>query len=221
MKRVAMLEEISDGKLYDIKDLVKADAGGCEGCSACCHGVGDLVELTPFDIYEMARGSSLSYDEIFEEKIELRENNKLMIPYLKMYGASEACSFLNEEKRCSIHGYRPNICRLFPLGRAYMADDFKYFLQVDACTKTKLGKVKVKKWIGIENYNENKKFILAWYQFLKALSFRVKFIRDEEELKMVKDYLIDVFYRKIIGETDFYKVFFEKLPQAKDKLGIM
>lgn len=217
-----MLDEISDGKLYDIKDLVKADADGCDGCSACCHGVGELVELTPFDVYEMAKGSKLSFDELLRDKIVLRENNKIMVPYLNMEGDDERCSFLSTEGRCSIHGHRPNICRLFPLGRAYMDNDFKYFVQVDACTKPKLGKVKVKKWIGIENYNENKKFILVWYQLLKALSFRVKFIRDDDALKSLNDYLIDTCYRKMLDEKDsFYDAFFEILPQVKDEMGIM
>ena len=33
MKSINILDEISDGKLYDIKDIVKADTCGCDGCS--------------------------------------------------------------------------------------------------------------------------------------------------------------------------------------------
>ena len=42
MKRNVSLEEISDGKLYTSNDMVKADCGDCQGCSACCHGMGDV-----------------------------------------------------------------------------------------------------------------------------------------------------------------------------------
>ena len=51
MKSINILEEISDGKLYDIEDTVKADTCGCDGCNDCCCDVGELVVLTPFDIY--------------------------------------------------------------------------------------------------------------------------------------------------------------------------
>ncbi len=34
MKRNVRMEDISDGKLYTANDLVKADCGDCEGCSA-------------------------------------------------------------------------------------------------------------------------------------------------------------------------------------------
>ena len=51
MRPKNILDEISDGKLYDIEDIVKADTCGCDGCNACCCDVGELVVLTPFDIY--------------------------------------------------------------------------------------------------------------------------------------------------------------------------
>ena len=222
MKRLQNLKEISDGRIYDIKDMVKADAGNCYGCSSCCYGVGDLVELNPFDIYQMINCLKLSFDELIGEKIELRLNDKIYLPYLKMYGDFEKCSFLNEEERCSIHSHRPNICRLFPLGRVYEKDDFKYFLQVGACIKPNLGKVKVKKWIGIANYNENKRFILAWYEIVKALAFRLKFVHDNQELYEINEYFVDSFYRiEIKDGEDFYSRFFNILPEAKNRLGII
>ncbi|KDR95453.1 hypothetical protein SAMN02745945_02102 [Peptoclostridium litorale DSM 5388] len=222
MKTLKTLEGISDGKIYDIKDMVKADAGGCEGCSACCHGVGDLVVLNPFDVYEIASYLNVSFDELLEDKIELRLNDKIILPHLKMHGESERCGFLNEEDRCYVHAHRPNICRLFPLGRVYEEDDFKYFLQVGACLKNKLKKVKVKKWIGIKNHQENKAFILAWHNFIKALSFRIKFIREEQELSEINEYLLNMFYRMTLKEgEDFYTAFFARLPEAKAKLGII
>ena len=40
MERHVSMEEISDGKLYGPGDMVRADCGGCEGCSACCKAWG-------------------------------------------------------------------------------------------------------------------------------------------------------------------------------------
>ena len=143
MKSINILDEISDGKLYDIEDIVKADTCGCDGCSDCCHDVGELVVLTPFDIYEIVNYLGVEFDELLGDKIELRQNNKILLPYLKMQDKDKRCSFLNKENRCMIHSKRPNICRLFPLGRAYQDDDFKYFLQVGNCPKEDLKDVKL------------------------------------------------------------------------------
>ena len=222
MKSINILDEISDGKLYDINDIVKADTYGCDGCSDCCHDVGDLVVLTPFDIYEITNYLGVEFDELLENNIKLQENNKILLPYLKMQGENKKCSFLNKENRCMIHSKRPNICRLFPLGRVYKDNDFKYFLQVGNCPKSDLKDIQVKKWIGIENYDENKRFILEWYNFIKALTFRLKFIRDEKEIEEINKTLLDSFYRSNIKENEnFYSVFFKELPNVKNRLGII
>ena len=222
MRPKNILDEISDGKLYDIEDIVKADTCGCDGCNACCCDVGELVVLTPFDIYEMVNYLNVEFDELLGNKIVLRENNKILLPYLKMQDENKNCTFLNKEGRCTIHSKRPNICRLFPLGRVYNNDDFKYFLQVGNCPKEDLQDVTVKSWVEIENYDENKRFILEWYKFIKALTFRLKFIRDEEEIKNINQILLDNCYRiKIKEDEDFYSVFFENLPKVKNMLGII
>ena len=193
MRTTNILDKISDGRLYDIEDVVKADTCGCDGCSDCCKDVGDLVVLTPFDIYEITNYLNMDFDKLIGDKIVLRENNKIVLPYLKMQEKNKNCSFLDEKGRCTIHLKRPNICRLFPLGRAYQDNDFKYFLQVDNCPKDELKDVKVSQWINIENYNENKKFILEWYKFIKALTFRLKFVRDEKEIAHINEFLLDNF----------------------------
>lgn len=222
MRTKVDLNTISDGRVYDINDMVKADAGGCEGCSDCCHGVGDLVVLTPFDINEITRSLNTDLDDLMGNKIVIKTENKIGLPHLMMLGENQGCAFLNDGGRCSIHLHRPNICRLFPLGRFYEDDDFKYFLQEGACSKPKLGKIKVKKWIGIDNYKENKKFILKWYKFLKALSFRVKFIRDEDELESVNKCILDNLYRISLGEgQDFYSVFYDRLRKVKEELCVL
>lgn len=222
MKVLKSLEGISDGKVYGINDMVKADAGGCEGCSACCHGVGEMVSLTPFDVFEITSFLNTTFEELLQDKVEMRQEGKIMLPHLKMHGESERCGFLSSEDRCIIHAHRPGICRLFPLGRIYEDDDIGYFLQVDACVKPKLGKVKVKKWIGVKNYNQNKAFILVWHNFLKALEFRMKFIRDEQELSAINADLLGSFYSiKTDSDMDFYGVFMERLLQMKERIGII
>lgn len=49
MKRNVSMEEISDGNLYELNDLVKAGCGGCQGCSTCCRGMGQSIVLDPLE----------------------------------------------------------------------------------------------------------------------------------------------------------------------------
>ena len=56
MKRNIDINEISDGRLYSSGDMVKADCRDCEGCSACCHGMGSSIILDPMDIWRFSQG---------------------------------------------------------------------------------------------------------------------------------------------------------------------
>ena len=132
MKRNVRLEDISDGKLYTANDLVKADCHDCEGCSACCRGMASIV-LDPYDVWQLCMGLRKTFEGLMEEHIELQVVDGVILPKLKMAGEEESCTFLDENGRCSIHLFRPGICRLFPLGRYYEDDGFRYFLQVKEC----------------------------------------------------------------------------------------
>ena len=135
MERQVDLKEISDGKLYGLEDMVRADCAGCAGCSACCRGMGNSVVLDPFDVYRLVNGTGIRFEGLLQNHLELNVVDGVILPNLKMAGASEACAFLSEEGRCTVHAHRPGICRIFPLGRYYENHDFKYFLQKDECVK--------------------------------------------------------------------------------------
>ena len=124
MKRQVSLEEISDGRLYSRKDMVRAGCGGCKGCCECCSGMGTSVILDPFDVYRLTAGLSCTFEELLVNKVELNVVDGIILPNLKMKSISdtgkamsdtdmtgtvteEACAFLNEEGRCSIHAWRP------------------------------------------------------------------------------------------------------------------
>ena len=53
MKRKVDLNEISDGRLYSSGDMVKVDCHDCEGCSACCQGMGNSILLDPMDLWRL------------------------------------------------------------------------------------------------------------------------------------------------------------------------
>ena len=218
MKREIDINDISDGKLYGLNDMVKADCHDCMGCSACCHGMGDSIVLDPMDLYGLTKGTGLSFSELLDQHIELGVVDGIILPHLAMKGAEEACRFLNAQGRCSIHGYRPGICRLFPLGRIYEDGGVKYFLQVHECNRENRSKIKVKKWLDMPDSKKYEQFILDWHYFLNDLEEQIK-ERPEEFYKNCNMLLLNTFFvTPYEVEADFYEQFYQRFSRARQEL---
>lgn len=207
MLREVDLKEISDGKLYGPNDLVKAGCNDCAGCSACCRGMGDSVVLDPLDIFHLTGGLHRTFEELLAENIALRVVDGLILPYLNMAGSEEKCTFLNAEGRCTIHNFRPGFCRLFPLGRVYDKEGFKYFLQVHECSYQNPTKVKVKKWIDIPQFGRYEQFVKDWHFLQKDLQQKLGENSDIELRKKVSMLLLQIFYQRPYEGDDFYTEF--------------
>lgn len=210
MERYIDMKEVSDGRFYTANDLVRADCGGCHGCSVCCSGMGSSITLDPMDIYRLCGGLGTGFSELMVDKIELNIVDRLILPNLKMSGEKETCAFLNAEGRCRIHPFRPGICRLFPLGRFYENGSFQYFLQVHECPKENKAKVKVKKWLDTPDLKRYETFICDWHYYLKNLQKKVE--EDPEQIRPISMELLNRFYVMPYNqERDFYEQFYERL----------
>lgn len=218
MEREIDMKEVSDGRLYGLRDMVKADCGGCQGCSDCCESMGSTIILDPYDIFRLTTGLGVTFEQLLEDKLELNVVEGLILPNMKTNGESERCGFLNQEGRCSIHALRPGFCRIFPLGRYYENRSFQYFLQIHECKKEPKTKVKVQKWIDTPDIKRNEKFIIDWHYFLKEWTNRLSEAEDSYR-KTVCLYLLKTFYQKPYEvEKDFYVQFYERLEEARTVL---
>ena len=219
MRRNIRLEDISDGKLYTAEDMVKADCRGCEGCSACCHGMGSSILLDPWDIWLLTRGTGKDFAGLLAEHIELGLADGIILPSLRMAGKEEACTFLDENGRCSVHAFRPGICRMFPLGRYYEDTGFRYFLQVHECQRKDRSKIKVRKWLDIPDLKKYETYIFEWHSVLKLCERESEGL-DGDSLKILQMFLLRTFYQMPWSGDDFYKEFYARLAQVKEKLGL-
>ena len=220
MKREVDLNEISDGRLYSSGDMVKVDCHDCEGCSACCQGMGNSIILDPMDLWRLQLGKKENFDTLLANYLELNVVDGMVLPNLKMAGEEEACLFL-KDGRCSIHGYRPGICRLFPLGRIYEENGFKYFIQVHECKKQERGKVKIKKWLGIADQKRYEDFVWRWHTFLKNCEEGMKEL-DEQNAKVLTVVVLRNFYQmpyQAEEEAQFYPEFEERLERLNAMFG--
>lgn len=217
MRRNIRLEEISDGRLYTANDMVKADCRDCEGCSACCRNM-EAVVLDPLDIANLCQGLGKTFEELMGSAIELKLVDGVILPHLKMTGEEETCSFLDQNGRCSVHSFRPGICRLFPLGRYYSEEGLRYFLQVHECRKEDRSKIKVKKWLGIPDLASYEKYILQWHAFLQTCEEAMATLDDENQ-RIFQLYILRTFYQTPYGQ-EFYQEFYQRMCELKARLGL-
>ena len=211
MLRDIDIKEISDGQLYKNNDMAKLGCNDCEGCSDCCKGMGNSIVLDPYDVYRLTEHLNCTFESLIGEAFELTVVDGLILPSLAMRGKDEACTFLNEEGRCSVHPYRPGICRLFPLGRIYEEDGFSYFLQTNECSKKNRTKVKVKKWIDTPDLEAYDSFILKWHRLIVCMREKVADLIEQDgseaQLKAVSMDILQTFFVQRYLEKDFFTEF--------------
>lgn len=202
-------------RLYELRDMVKVGCHDCEGCSACCQGMGDTVILDPFDVYRLTVGLGKPFEVLLTECVELHVEEGLILPNLQMTGENNSCVFLNKEGRCSIHSLRPGLCRTFPLGRNYEDGKLTYFMLEQECPKENKTKLKVEKWIDTPDLQKNQDFLVKWHYLLKGLRKQAAAL-EGEQLKQVNMLLLHIFYLRPYAEkADFYSQFEERIAECR------
>ncbi len=219
MERNVDMKDISDGRLYTSTDMVKADCGGCIGCSHCCRAMVDTIVLDPYDVFHLMKKLNCDMSSLLQTKLELNVVDSIIRPNLKDTG--NGCGFLDVNGRCSIHDARPGFCRLFPLGRYYENGSFQYFLQTHECKKENRTKVKVKSWLGISNLATYENYICNWHYFLKDVQKKIEATAgsDSSYPKEANMLILQIFFMTPYNlSEDFYGQFDTRLKIVKEQL---
>ena len=85
----------------------------CHACSRCCQG--KVIQVNPYEIARLARHLDVSTGAFQEKWTEGGKGTVLART------EDDACVFLGRGG-CTVHGDRPLVCRLYPLGRQYFPD---------------------------------------------------------------------------------------------------
>ena len=156
----------------------------------------------------------------------LGERDGLILPHLCMSGPEDACVFLDEQGRCSVHTARPGFCRLYPLGRYYRHEqrDFRYIFQVDECIRKDLGKIKIRRYLGIPMLPRYEQYILRWHYFLVDLEKWLDECGQPEIRTDICTKLLRLFYflpyEKAADDAAFYQEFDRRMAQAEQWLDL-
>lgn len=211
MIRNVDIDEISDGKRYHANDMVKIACEDCRGCSECCRDMDNTIILDPYDMYLLQKGTGKDAASLLENEIELRVVDGLILPNIKMQEETKSCGFLTKEGRCGIHEFRPGFCRLFPMGRIYEDGSFTYFLQVNECNFANKSKIKLKKWLGIENLSEYEKYILHYHNLCKDITLGFSKDSSQEAMKSIDMlFLKTMFMNPYDVKMPFYEQYYER-----------
>ncbi len=202
-------------KLYDRKDMIKVGCHDCTGCSSCCRNMGDTVVLDPFDAYSLTVNLGRPFEKLLEEGISLHVEDGLILPHVEMVGEKKECFYLNREGRCSIHAYRPGLCRAFPLGRNYEKGRLEYFLLEKECPAKNRTKMKIDKWIGVASPMQYEEFLITWHYFIKKLKEAAGELAAAggETLKTMNMNLLEIFYLRPYAGADFYIQFQDRVQE--------
>ena len=125
--------------------------------------------------------------------------------------SSDCCPFLTDAGRCGIHPYRPGLCRLYPLGRYYTEDSFRYILQKDECADREKYPVLLRDWLGIPDLAEYEQYILEWHDFIRRAGAVMPML-TERSRDSVARYILQVFFVKPYDiEKSFYDQFYMRM----------
>ncbi len=185
-------------------------------------GHGDSIKLDPLDVYRLETNLGLTFEDLMNSHIELHVAEGSILPNLRMTGAKEKCTFLDENGRCKVHAFRPGLCRLFPLGRYYEEKGFFYYLQNQECPKKNKTKIKVSKWLDVPDLKNYEDFAAKWHFLLKDIR---NLLEEKEEEQLTKDlnmYVLNLFYTQPFESgRDFYVQFEERLGQMRKLLSVL
>ena len=118
----------------------------------------------------------------------------MILPHLMMREETQGCAFLTQDGRCQVHSYRPGICRLFPLGRQYDGPKTSYFIVEGGCVNGRLSKVRIDRWIGIEDLPRYEEYKAEWRSLLRTLQARIAAEPSAEVQRNVNLYFLRTFY---------------------------
>lgn len=209
---------------FSASELARIQCEKCSGCGECCHGMGESIRLDPWDIDQLTRGLGKSFEELQRDGvIGLHTEEGLILPHMQMRENGDgACSMLAADGRCSIHPYRSGYCRLFPLGRDYDAEtrSFRYFIVDNGCAMPGKQKVKISRWLGIENLRRYEQFVCDWHYYCRDVKAFLALCADPDYGRQLNLFLLKVFYVTPYGTdgADFYARFDRRLEQARGVL---
>lgn len=209
-------------RLYKSAEAIQLPGEGCAGCGKCCRGMGDTIVLDPWDAAQLAEGLGKPFASLLEREADLHAEEGLILPHLRMQAETDSCIFLSGEGKCTIHAFRPGICRLYPLGRQYGETGVRYFRVPDSC-KDRSENVRIDRWLAVAGgkagLHQYEQFKTQWQRFTRSMKETVNSgDLDPETVRQLNVYLLQRFYLEPYPANRFFEVFYHRLQDIETQL---
>lgn len=189
---------IKPEKLMTSADMARLGCEGCEGCGECCRDRASGITLDAWDMRMLKEGLTKDFDELLDSGlIEIRMIDNILLPVLGSKTDKDECIFLGRDNKCSIHDFRPGICRMFPLARLYHDDgSFSYFLQEGECPRANGVKIKISKWLGVGNSVRYEQAVRSYHERLNNLKEQCFMASSHTEIVRLQTQFIEENFRQ-------------------------
>lgn len=94
----------------------QAVAFHCQRCGHCCHGKGGIV-LRGKDIERLAAHLQMTAEDFLRDYTESPHGKPRII-----VGGDDFCIFYEQDRGCSVHQAKPDVCRAWPFFRGNLID---------------------------------------------------------------------------------------------------
>ncbi|MCQ2521715.1 MAG: YkgJ family cysteine cluster protein [Lachnospiraceae bacterium] len=196
--------------LYTKDDMVRCGTSDCMGCSHCCEEMGETIVLDPYDVWQFEIGLARNFGGLLQDTLELSVYEGIIMPHIKTKEGTNRCVYLREDGKCSVHGMRTGLCRLFPLARIYDEDGMHYILQKEDCPREPKVKMKIEKWLGLPELSKYEAYIQEWHTITVNLREALAEC-DDATARAVNTKFLEIFYLEQYEDSDFYEQFYKRL----------
>ncbi len=188
-------ELIREDRLLCGSDKAPVGCNDCAGCAECCQESAVMIVLDEYDIRMLKDGLNYSFEGMLRNgMIRMEVVDGVVLPGLNVR-EDGSCVFLGGNGRCTIHAYRPGICRMYPLGRIYHEDgSFSYYLQEGECGRRTGERIRVSDWIGIRDFEEYEQAVRRYHDSLVELRESCASASHEEQIALQSTFLKKHFF---------------------------
>ena len=145
-----------------------------------------------------------------------------------MQGKKNACPFLSDEGRCTVHDVKPAVCALYPLGRVILGKNPGEALNADSnnivqyvmsghCGSAKKTHT-VREWLSSFGIPENDEFFYLWTGVQLRLGTIIRELEDKKIPPSTLNPIWNVIFAKLYRDYDTEQEFMPQFQRNADKL---
>lgn len=201
----------------------------CRRCGKCCKNQ-DTILFSPWDVFRIGKKIGKTPSAVIRNYTEVYvgPQSRISVVHLLMQGRKNACPFLTEEGRCSIHVVKPTVCALYPLGRVVTgeapgealdsgAENIIRYILSGQCGSVKKTHT-VREWLASFGIPEHDEFFYLWTGMQLKLSLLIRELEDKGVSVKALQPIWNVIFTGLYTAYDMEQEFMPQFEQNTTKL---